>query len=281
MRFVAPTDLEALAERDGALVTAGGESYPRLAGIPVLMARPEVFLAQYAESALAALAEHDALTPAARALLTAAPRRCPGLAPERFARDWAEGSLCTEAPAGSLATRLFGLLTDAREAPDLLAAEPTPGARVLEVGPGAGDRAPSLAEGAASYVALDRSLPALLRTRAKVPSATLVLADAEALPLPDASVDLAVAAHVVDLLDAPYAFLEELARVLAPGGELRLATPDPGLGTGDDGALAALVDATEAFEAPAIADGVLWARVHGPRELQLAVTQRLVVRRRE
>ncbi|MEO0325535.1 MAG: class I SAM-dependent methyltransferase [Myxococcota bacterium] len=282
MRFHSPTDGTPLEENAaGELVTAAGEAFPVLAGVPVLVPAPDAFLAQHRESTLAALAEYDRVTPAVRERLHAAARRAPGLAPERFARDWAPPDAALGvAPAGSLAERLRALVGAARAAPDLLA-EPGPaGARVLEVGPGAGDRARTLARGAARYIALDRSLPALLRTGAEVPGATLVLAEATALPLADASVDLAVAANVVDLLDHPFAFLEELARVLSPGGELRLSTPDPGLGTGDDGALAALLEATEAFEGPALADGIVWPRVHGPRELQLAVLQRLVVRRR-
>jgi len=65
-------------------------------------------------------------------------------------------------------------------------------------------------------------LPEMLeQLRRKVPSATAVTGSAEAIPLPDASVDVVVCAQAFHWFDHPVA-LQEIARVLRPGGRLAL-----------------------------------------------------------
>jgi SAM-dependent methyltransferase len=94
--------------------------------------------------------------------------------------------------------------------------------RVLEVGVGTGRIALPLAKRVGRVLGVDRSAPMLGKLREKR-AALAVLparADAERLPLPDASVDAAVAVHVFHLIPGWRAVLAELARVLRPGGVL-------------------------------------------------------------
>lgn len=94
------------------------------------------------------------------------------------------------------------------------------GALVLDLGCGAGKSLRALAEaGRWRVLGLDASAAALRLARARAPVAR---ADAAALPLRDASVDAAVAHHLLGHLDAPAraACAAELARVLKPGAPL-------------------------------------------------------------
>ncbi|HSJ95692.1 MAG TPA: methyltransferase domain-containing protein [Myxococcota bacterium] len=97
-----------------------------------------------------------------------------------------------------------------------------PASRVLEVGVGTGRIALPLAERVGHVVGVDRSAPMLAKLvekRGPLPIA-LARADAGRLPLPDASVEAAVAVHVFHLIPGWRAVLAELARVLRPGGLL-------------------------------------------------------------
>jgi len=96
-------------------------------------------------------------------------------------------------------------------------------ARVLDVGAGAGaaTRA-AVADGARSVVAIDRAFGMLEAAAAEGPTA--VLADARWLPLRAGAFDLAVAAFVLNHLAAPLPALEEIRRVLRPGGGLVVGT---------------------------------------------------------
>jgi SAM-dependent methyltransferase len=97
-----------------------------------------------------------------------------------------------------------------------------PASRVLEVGVGTGRIALPLAERVGHVLGVDRSAPMLAKLvekRGPLPVA-LARADAARLPLPDASVEAAVAVHVFHLIPGWRAVLAELARVLRPGGLL-------------------------------------------------------------
>jgi 2-polyprenyl-6-hydroxyphenyl methylase/3-demethylubiquinone-9 3-methyltransferase len=140
------------------------------------------------------------LTDLADAIWEAVP---PGAVPERFAarRDW------------------------------LLARVP-PGARVLDLGCGAGEFATALREAGAQPVGVDVAREALRRAAERDPALDLRLwSPGEPLPVEDASCDVAwageVLEHVVDL--APW--LSEVRRALRPGGVLLLSTPHHGPGT--------------------------------------------------
>jgi ubiquinone/menaquinone biosynthesis C-methylase UbiE len=96
--------------------------------------------------------------------------------------------------------------------------------RVLELGVGSGALLPRY-PASAHVIALDRSGHMLRRAQplARARGDTeLLLADAAALPLADGSVDAAVSSLVLCSVPRPAETLAELARVLRPGGALRL-----------------------------------------------------------
>ena len=112
---------------------------------------------------------------------------------------------------------------------DWLLARVPPGARVLDLGCGAGEFAIALREAGAHPVGVDVAREALRRAGERDPALDLRLwVPGEPLPAEDASFDAAwageVLEHVVDL--APW--LSEVRRVLRPGGELLLSTPHHG-----------------------------------------------------
>ena len=53
-----------------------------------------------------------------------------------------------------------------------------------------------------------------------------IVADAQALPIPDGGLDFVIASHVLEHMPFPLAALCEWYRVLAPGGVLVLKIPD-------------------------------------------------------
>jgi SAM-dependent methyltransferase len=98
---------------------------------------------------------------------------------------------------------------------------PAPGARVADVGAGTGKLTRALAAGGYDVAAVE-PLPGLReRLRAAVPDVEVLAGTAEALPLPDASVDAVVCADAFHWFDGPAA-VTEFARVIRPGGGLAL-----------------------------------------------------------
>ena len=96
-------------------------------------------------------------------------------------------------------------------------------ATVLDLGCGAGLDALLAARRAARVVALDFSSAMAARAAAGVRAAhagnvLVACGDAESLPLPDASVDIALANGIFNLNPARAAIFRELARVVRPGG---------------------------------------------------------------
>jgi malonyl-CoA O-methyltransferase len=102
--------------------------------------------------------------------------------------------------------------------------EPAP-ARILDLGCGTGHGLGLLAARwpAAELIAADFALPMVASAR----MGWRHCADAEALPLADAAVDMVWANLVMQWCD-PALFLAEAARVLRPGGRLAAATLGPG-----------------------------------------------------
>lgn len=102
--------------------------------------------------------------------------------------------------------------------------------RILDVGCGPGVALAPLAQRFpdAEIVALDLALPMLQLAAIEAPaSALFVCADAQALPLADASIDLVHSSLCVQWCDDPGLALAEFARVLRPGGVLLFSTFGP------------------------------------------------------
>ncbi len=100
-----------------------------------------------------------------------------------------------------------------------LATAPGP---ALEVGVGTGRVAVPLAEAGAAVLGVDLSAPMLAQLRAKDPDGRVpvLLGDAEALPFRDHAFGAAIACHVLHLVSDWVAVVNEVRRVLRPGGVL-------------------------------------------------------------
>lgn len=103
----------------------------------------------------------------------------------------------------------------------------TPTSRVVDVGTGTGFVAAGLAGRAATVIGVDNS-PAMLTVAADNLAAlgtgnvTLAEGNVDVLPLPDDSVDVAVANMVLHHASEPAAMLAEMARVVRPGGTIAI-----------------------------------------------------------
>ena len=112
-----------------------------------------------------------------------------------------------------------------------------PGVRVLDLGCGAGRHAFEALRRGASVLALDAdegeltsvaAMFAAMREAGEVPpggQARALAGDATAMPLPDASVDVVIAAEVLEHIPADQAAIAEIARVLRPGGLAAVTVP--------------------------------------------------------
>ena len=101
-----------------------------------------------------------------------------------------------------------------------------PSDSVLEIGCAEGWMTESLVERASVVVGSDIALNFLQRARENVPAADYVLLDAHHLPFLDASFSCVVMTEVLEHVYAPYGVLEEIYRVLEPGGHLVLSVPN-------------------------------------------------------
>ena len=100
------------------------------------------------------------------------------------------------------------------------------GKRVLDIACGEGYGASSFAKaGAASVVGVDISAEVCERARSKY-GIYARAGDAQAIPLPDRSLDLVVSFETIEHVSAPAAFVRECARVLVPDGTLIISTPN-------------------------------------------------------
>jgi SAM-dependent methyltransferase len=98
--------------------------------------------------------------------------------------------------------------------------------RVLDIACGEGYGAAGLTRaGAASVVGVDLSPKVCAHARVKYKIDARV-GDAQAIPLPDRSVDVVVSFETIEHVSDPVAFLRECARVLVPDGRLIVSTPN-------------------------------------------------------
>jgi len=97
------------------------------------------------------------------------------------------------------------------------------GRKIADIAGGDGYWAWKLERGGAHVTAIDFDLGKLQRGRRLPDPPDVVMGDAERLPLPDASVDAAILVCAIEHFDAPDAALDELARVVRPGGRLVLS----------------------------------------------------------
>lgn len=94
-----------------------------------------------------------------------------------------------------------------------------PGARVLDLGAGTGKLTATLLELGVEVVAVEPDSAMLAELRHTLPGVRALAGSAEAIPLPDASVDAVLAGNAMHWFDMDVAG-PEIARVLAPGGVL-------------------------------------------------------------
>src|SRR5262245_30466215 len=104
---------------------------------------------------------------------------------------------------------------------------PTPGRCTIDIGCGEGRLARHLKALGHRLIALDASPTMVAAARDFDPSMDVRPADAAALPLEDASADLAIAFMSLQDIDAMDAAIREVARVLEPNGRFCLAIVHP------------------------------------------------------
>lgn len=100
------------------------------------------------------------------------------------------------------------------------------GRDVLEAGCGEGYGADLIAAVARRVIALDYDDAAVAHVRARYPRVQALQGNLAQLPLPDASVDVVVNFQVIEHLWDQAQFIAECARVLRPGGQLLVSTPN-------------------------------------------------------
>jgi ubiquinone/menaquinone biosynthesis C-methylase UbiE len=103
------------------------------------------------------------------------------------------------------------------------------GRRVLDLGSGAGYGSAVLADCAQEVIALDVALDALLTTKLKATNVATVAGNGARLPLRDKSFDLVVSFQVIEHTEDETRYLEEVRRVLTPGGLFVVSTPNKAL----------------------------------------------------
>jgi len=99
------------------------------------------------------------------------------------------------------------------------AVEPAPGPRALDLGAGTGKLTATLVALGAEVTAVEPDPAMLAELRRALPAVRALPGSAEAIPLPDASVDAVLAGNAMHWFDMAVAG-SEIARVLAPGGTL-------------------------------------------------------------
>lgn len=131
---------------------------------------------------------------------------------EYYNEYWTESGFC---PSGSDDATLRKLLTS--YLPE--------GKRILDVGCGDGLNAGKILSELGDYIGVDVSETAVESARRNGYDASLI-EDAVALPFEDETVDAAVSMEVIEHLMFPLRAVQEVSRVLRPGGVVLLTTPN-------------------------------------------------------
>jgi SAM-dependent methyltransferase len=105
-----------------------------------------------------------------------------------------------------------------------------PGLRILDVATGAGFGLGLLEQAGACPVGVDYAADALRDIRQRQPAARVVRADATRLPFQGASFDLVVSFETIEHVVDAGVLVESIRRVLRPGGQLVLSTPNRAFG---------------------------------------------------
>nr|WP_068279368.1 class I SAM-dependent methyltransferase [Aldersonia kunmingensis] len=100
------------------------------------------------------------------------------------------------------------------------------GRDVLEAGAGEGYGADMIADVANKVIGLDYDISAVEHIRARYPRVEMLHGNLAELPLPDEAVDVVVNFQVIEHLWDQLQFLQECRRVLRPGGQLLISTPN-------------------------------------------------------
>jgi len=101
-----------------------------------------------------------------------------------------------------------------------------PGARVLDVGCGEGWFCGALSEAGFATAGVDVSAVAVSRARERVPGVQFEVCEETLLPFGDGSFEAAWLGEVLEHVRDGIGLLEEVARVVGPGGRLLASTPD-------------------------------------------------------
>ena len=120
---------------------------------------------------------------------------------------------------GAAATAYAEHRPDYAEAAVRWALELAPGARVLDLGAGTGKLTATLVQLGAEVVAVEPDPSMLAELRRALPTVRALAGSAEAIPLPDSSVDAAVAGNAMHWFDMNVAG-PEIARAVQPGGSM-------------------------------------------------------------
>ncbi|MFE7313582.1 class I SAM-dependent methyltransferase [Streptomyces sp. NPDC057555] len=127
--------------------------------------------------------------------------------------------LCHASSFGAAAVAYAEHRPDYAHAAVRWALEPAPGPRVLDLGAGTGKLTATLVALGAEVIAVEPDRAMLTELRRSLPAVRALPGSAEAIPLPDASVDAVLAGNAMHWFDMAVAG-PEIARVLAPNGIL-------------------------------------------------------------
>lgn len=262
--------------------------YPVLGGIPILVPDPAGYCATYYDAILSSLAEDGKAGRKSVELVQLFAGGSRARSPLAFGDDWTDhdhvGGPPPLPPRGAIGDRYAAFVTHALASDTRAfivdALEPLRPSVGAELGCGAGRLTRDLTP-IKHLVIADLSLRATLtarRTRSRASSVAIV-ADAEALPFQNGSLNVCIAQNLVDLLHAPDAFVSAARAAMAPKGTLIVTTPDPSLGTEHDDELLTLLRKA-GFRQKRVDPSVPFLHLHDSRHHQVKFALGVIAERR-